>query len=62
MIALVLLSAWLATTLAEEKSWAKRDTLMRIDPASPAITSYESQIQILLRQQVLDMLGPAWNE
>jgi len=62
MLALTLLTGWVFFTQFEEKTWAGQDTLFVINPESPALSSYESEVQLRLRAQVLDMLGPAWRE
>lgn len=62
LVTLALLLAWAFLTHFEEKSWAARDTLFVVNPASPALSSNEEEIQRRLRAQVLNVLGPAWNQ
>ncbi len=62
LLAVALLVPWVLWTHHEEKSWTARDTLFAVDPENPALSSHEAAIQTRLRQQVLDMLGPAWSD
>lgn len=62
LLTLILLPAWFWLTHIEEKFWAQRDTLMHINLESPAVSSYESKIQILMREQIIETMGPVWPE
>ena len=62
LLTLVLLSVWAFLTHFEEKAWEARDTLFVVNPDSPALSSYEEEIQRRLRAQVLNVIGPVWNQ